>query len=143
MLRVLLPVDGSESATRATRYLLGSLDWYRERPRIDLLTVHLPVPRFPNMGLVVSDEMIERYYAEECEAMLAPSRKLLDAAGVTYELHRRTGPIAENIVDQAKQSGDDMICMGTRGMTALSNMVLGSVASRVLHLAHVPVTLIR
>jgi nucleotide-binding universal stress UspA family protein len=35
-----------------------------------------------------------------------------------------------------------MIYMGTRGMTALSNMVLGSVTTRVLHLAHIPVVLI-
>jgi nucleotide-binding universal stress UspA family protein len=35
-----------------------------------------------------------------------------------------------------------MIFMGTRGMTALSNMVMGSVATKVLHLAHIPVVLI-
>jgi nucleotide-binding universal stress UspA family protein len=45
-------------------------------------------------------------------------------------------------MDQATQSGSDLIFMGTRGMTALSNMVLGSVATRVLHLAHIPVVLI-
>ena len=142
MLRILHPVDGSESATRATRQLIATLDWYRERPRIDLLTVHLPVPRFPNMGVVVGEDTIERYYAEECATMLAPSQKVLDAAGVEYDTHRRVGPIAESIVDQAKQSRADLICMGTRGMTALSNMVLGSVATRVLHLAHLPVVMI-
>jgi nucleotide-binding universal stress UspA family protein len=35
-----------------------------------------------------------------------------------------------------------MIYMGTRGRTALANMVLGSVATRVLHLAHIPVVLV-
>jgi nucleotide-binding universal stress UspA family protein len=142
MLKVLLPVDGSESATRATQNLIETMGWYREPPTVDLLAVHLPVPHLPNMGVVISHEMIERYYNEECEAMLAPSRKALDAAGVKYKVHRRIGAIAESIVEQASQSGSNMICMGTRGMTALSNMVLGSVATRVLHLAHVPVVLI-
>jgi nucleotide-binding universal stress UspA family protein len=32
--------------------------------------------------------------------------------------------------------------MGTRGMTALASVVLGSVATRVLHLADIPVVLI-
>jgi nucleotide-binding universal stress UspA family protein len=35
-----------------------------------------------------------------------------------------------------------MIYLGTRGMTALPNMLLGSVATKVLHLAQVPVVLI-
>lgn len=141
MLKILHPVDGSESATRATRQLIKTLDWYRERPRIDLLTVHLPVPRFPNMGVVVGEDTIERYYAEECAKMLARSKKALDAAGVPYETYRRVGSIAESIIEQAKESEADLIFMGTRGMTALSNVVLGSVATRVLHLAHLPVVM--
>ncbi len=142
MLKVLLPVDGSESATRATQKLIDTVGWYKEQPKIDLLAVHLPVPRFPNMGIVVSEEMIERYYCDECEEMLATSKKTLDAAGMKYTAHTLIGPIAESIVEQAKRSGSNMIYMGTRGMTALSNMALGSVATRVLHLAHIPVVLI-
>ena len=142
MLKVLLPVDGSKSATRATKKLIKTIGWYKEQPRVDLLAVHLPVPRLPNMSLVVSKEMLDRYYAEECKEMLAPSRKALDAAGVNYTVHTLVGSIAESIIAHAKRSGSDMIYMGTRGMTALSNMVLGSVTTRVLHLAHIPVVLI-
>jgi len=142
MLKVLLPVDGSESATRATKALINTLAWYKEQPRIDLLAVHAPVHRFPNMSVLVSDEMIQRYYDEECEDMLAASKGELDAAGVKYTAHKLVGAIAETIIDQARKSGSDMIYMGPRGMTALSNMVLGSVTTRVLHLAHIPVVLI-
>ena len=142
MLKLLLPVDGSETSIRATEALIGMLAWYRERPAIELVAVHLPVPRLPNMRVVVSEEAIERYYAEETEAMIAPSRKALDAAGVTYTVQKLVGPIAETVVDHATRMRADMIVMGTRGMTALSNMMLGSVATRVLHLAHIPVLLI-
>jgi nucleotide-binding universal stress UspA family protein len=142
MLKVLLPVDGSASATRATQKLIETLDWYKEPPGIDILAVHLPVPRFPNMSVVISDEMLDRYYTEECEAMLAPSKSALDAAGVKYIAHRRVGTIAESIIEHAKHCESAMIYMGTRGMTALSSMVLGSIATRVLHLAHIPVVLI-
>ena len=142
MLKVLLPVDGSESATRATQKLIETFGWYKEQPRVDLLAVHLPVPRFPNMSLVVSDEMIERYYAEECEDMLAPSKHVLDAAGAKYTVHKLVGTIAESIIEHAKKLDSTMIYMGTRGMTALSNMLLGSTTTRVLHLARIPVVLI-
>lgn len=142
MVRILLPVDGSSNAVLATRKLVDSLKWYKEPPQIDLLAVHLPVPRFPNMDVVVSEEMIQQYYIDEWKDMLAPSEKVLDAAGVKYAVHTRVGPIAETIVEHAAQAGSEMIYMGTRGMTALSSMVLGSVATRVIHLASIPVVLI-
>jgi nucleotide-binding universal stress UspA family protein len=142
MLRVLVPVDGSESATRATQKLIETLGWYKEQPKVDLLAVHLPVPQFPNMRVVINNGMLDRYYTEECEVMLAPSKKALDAAGVEYAAHRLVGAIAESIIEHAKQLDSTMIYMGTRGMTALSNMILGSITTRVLHLAHIPVVLI-
>lgn len=142
MLKVLLPVDGSASALRATKALVETLPWYKSPPQIDLLAVHLPLPQFPNMGVVVDKHTIERYYAEESAAMLAPSRRILDAAKIEYTVHTAVGPIAESIIDQAKRSDSNTIYMGTRGMTPLSNMMLGSVAARVLHLAHIPVVLI-
>jgi nucleotide-binding universal stress UspA family protein len=141
MLKVLIPVDGSESATRATKSFVETLGSYKEQPQVDLLAVHLPIPHIPRIGLVVSPEVIEGYYQEQCDAMLAPSKRVLDAAGVKYHAHREVGQIAETIVEQAKRLDSSMICMGTRGMTALSNMLLGSTATKVLHLAHIPVVL--
>ena len=142
MLKVLLPVDGSPSALRATQKLIDTLAWYKESPTIELVAVHLPVPKVPNMGAFVSKEMIQKYYDEESATMLAPSRKLLDAAGVKYTVHQLVGPIAETIVGRATESGSNMIYMGTRGMSALANMAMGSVATRVLHLSHIPVVLV-
>jgi nucleotide-binding universal stress UspA family protein len=37
----------------------------------------------------------------------------------------------------------DEVVMGTRGMGALGTLLLGSVAYRVVHLVHVPVTLVK
>ena len=54
MLKILLPVDGSPSAVRATQTLIETIGWYREAPSIDVLSVHLPVPRVPNLGSFVS-----------------------------------------------------------------------------------------
>ncbi|HLX31127.1 MAG TPA: universal stress protein [Casimicrobiaceae bacterium] len=142
MLKLLLSVDGSASAVNATRKLVDTLGWYRETPSIELCTVHLPLPRVGNVGAFVSKEMVQKYYDDESDKMLAPSRKLLDAAGVPYTVQRLLGPIAESIVERAHASGADMIFMGTRGMSPLANMAMGSVATRVVHLAHVPVVLV-
>jgi nucleotide-binding universal stress UspA family protein len=142
MLKILLAVDGSESALRAARKLIETAAWYREPPTVELVTVHLPVPLVGFADAVVSRDMTERYYREEGEKMLAGARAALDAAGVKYAPHILVGPIAQTIVDHAHRTGCNMICMGTRGMTAVSNMVMGSIATKVLHLADVPVVLV-
>jgi nucleotide-binding universal stress UspA family protein len=36
-----------------------------------------------------------------------------------------------------------MVVMGTRGTTAISNLVIGSVATKVIHLTTIPVTLVK
>ena len=142
MPKILLAVDGSESAVRAARKLIETAGWYREPPAVELVAVHLPVPLVGFAEVVVSREMTERYYREEGEKMLATARQLLDAAGIKYVPHILVGQIAQTIVEHAHKSGCHMIYMGTRGMTALSNMVMGSIATKVLHLADIPVVLV-
>lgn len=142
MLKILLAVDGSESAVRAARKLIETAGWYKESPTVELVAVHLPVPTVGFADLVVSRQMIERYYQDEGERMLAAARRLLDAAGIPYVPHILIGQIAQTIVEHAHKSGCQMIYMGTRGMTALPNFVMGSTATKVLHLADVPVVLV-
>jgi nucleotide-binding universal stress UspA family protein len=142
MPRILLAVDGSECALRATRELIQAVALYREVPEIDLVTVHLPVPRVPNMSLFVSEQMIERYYEEECTENVRPSRGLLDAAGIRYSVHSLVGPIAEAIASQARRSHSDLIYMGTHGRGAISGAFLGSVVMGVLHRRPCPVVVV-
>lgn len=141
-MKILLAVDGSECSVRAARKVAEDLDCFKQPPDIELLAVHLPIPHVPNMGLIVSKESVERYYREDCEQMLAPVRRALDEAGVKYTTRTLTGPIAETIVAHADAMKCDYMVLGTHGRTALGNMVLGSVATRVLHLAKLPVVLI-
>ena len=143
MKKILLPTDGSECATRAAAKLVASLPSYKELPTIEMLAVHLPVPHLPRLSTIISQQMIDKYYDEECAAMLAPARRVLDEAGVRYKTATRVGPIAESIAAEASAFGADTIWMGTHGRSAFANMVLGSVATRVLHLATVPVLLVR
>ncbi|HTO50419.1 MAG TPA: universal stress protein [Burkholderiales bacterium] len=142
MLKILLAVDGSESAARAARKLIETAGWYKEPPAVELIGVHLPVPLVGFSDVVVSRQTVERYYQEEGEKMLATARRLLDAAGIKYVPHILIGQIAQTIVEHARKSGCQMIYMGTRGMTAVSNVVMGSTATKVLHLADVPVVLV-
>jgi nucleotide-binding universal stress UspA family protein len=94
-------------------------------------------------SLVFPEEMVQHCYREDGGQALAPSITVLNEAGVRYSLNVLVGDVPQTIVRHAQESGSAMICMGTRGMTAISNLVLGSVATKVLHLAEVPVVLVR
>ena len=142
MPRILLAVDGSECALRATRKLVETVALYKDVPNIDLVTVHLPVPRVPNMSLFVSEQMIRRYYEEDCTENLRASRTLLETEGIGYTVHSLVGPIAETIAAQASGLQSDFIYMGTHGRGAISGAFLGSVVMGVLHRRPCPVVVV-
>lgn len=142
-MKILLAADGSEHALDAAKFLLEHLDWASARPEVELVTVHLPVPKLPGMGRVVSKAQVEKYYAEEGAAQLAGAKKLLERAGLKYNARVLVGPIAETLVAHARSTRCDLILIGNRGMTAAANVLLGSVATKVLHLSAVPVLLVK
>ncbi len=142
-MKILLAVDGSGYSLDAVRFMLEHLNWGSAPPEVELVTVHAPVPKLPGMGKVVGRAQIEKYYAEEGAAQLAGAKKLLDGAGLKYNARVLVGPIAETLVAHAKRSRCDMILIGNRGMTAAANMLLGSVATKVLHQSGVPVLLVK
>ena len=142
-MKILLAVDGSKHSLAAVACLIEHAGWYREKPQVELVTVHAPAPRLPGMNLVVGKNQIRKYYEEEGEAALAAAKKKLDAAGIKYEAHVLIGQVAESIVQHAAKARCDQIFIGTHGRTAAANMLLGSTATNVLHISKIPVLLVR
>lgn len=139
-MKILLAVDGSEISLRAVRGLIDHVKWFADKPEVHLLTVHLPIP----VGLAtqhVGHTALERYYREEGEAAQASARQLLTAEQIPCTPHIHVGEPAAIIDKMAGELGCDLICMGSHGHGVLQNAILGSVATRVLHLARVPVLL--
>ena len=142
-MKILLAVDDSENAVRATRDLAAASLLYKQAPEVELVTVQ---PRVLSVGLaggIVSQDMIDRHLLQEGEKALAPSKQVLDTAGIRYTPHVLVGEVAQTIVEHAQKSGCDVIYMGTRGMSAIFSALLGSVTIKVLHLACVPVVLVQ
>ena len=136
-MKILLAVDGSVHSLDAVKCVVDHADWYREKPQVELLTVHRPVPKLPRMGVAVGKTQIERYYQEEGEQALAEAKKLLERAGLRYEPRILVGDPAEIIVKHAKQSRADVICVGT------PSKWIGSIANKVMNLSEVPVLLVK
>ena len=136
--RVLLAVDGSKHASRAVDYVCNLRD-ARDLLNVELLNVPLPIPR----GYVRSSVNQEIADSEEGESALRGASDALRAAGVKFNPHIVPGHPAEKIVELAEKHDCTRIVMGTRGLGAVTSLVLGSVAYKVLHLSPIPVTLVK
>ena len=143
MVKILLATDGSESAVRAARKLVEMIPSFKEVPEVHLINVREPVLLRGVYLTAVTHDVVRRSYQEEGELALAPSARALDEAKVQYTAEVLVGDVPLTIAQHALRAGCAMIFMGTRGMTAISSLVLGSVATKLLHLADVPVVLVR
>jgi nucleotide-binding universal stress UspA family protein len=139
--KILLPVDGSEGAMHAARHVANLAAMVPEL-EVHLVNVQPPVNDWMVRRMLKPEEIanMEREWAE---AALGPARETLRPAGIRCTEHVVQGEVAQTIARLATELGCDQIIMGTRGQSALAGLLLGSVAVKVLHLAEVPVTLVK
>jgi nucleotide-binding universal stress UspA family protein len=142
MLNILLPVDGSDCSDRAVDFVIKKLGAQAGGIELHVLTVHAPIPYAGAVSAIGADK-VQQYYREEGEQTLKSARALLDAAKVAYAHHILVGDPADIIVRFAKEKKADQIVIGTHGRGRIGNIVMGSVASKVVHLTDLPVLLVR
>jgi nucleotide-binding universal stress UspA family protein len=142
-MKILVPVDGSAPANRA---VAQAIRMARGRPDAEIILVNvqdretLDVSDISAVMTVAADrETAERQSKKALQKAVSLCRK----AEVKFESRAEIGPIAKTINSLARATRADHIVMGTRGLGALRNLVLGSVATKVVHLATIPVTLVK
>ena len=141
-MKILLPVDGSSCSLRAVDQLIDLIDCLREIPEIHVLHVHPPIP-IGRVQAHVGKETLHADYLEESQQHLLAAQQKLDAAGRFHTTHIHVGQPAEVIAKVAGELACDLIVIGTHGRGPVAGMVMGSVASRVLHLAACPVLFVK
>ncbi len=142
-MKILIPVDGSDSALNAVRYHLQSRAQYRDANAIDLHLLTVQPPLSGGVTMFISGDEVKKYHQDEGNKELASARELLDRAGVRHAVHIIVGEPAQVIAQYAKDQGVDQIIMGAHGRGAVASLVIGSVTQKVLHLAEVPVLVVK
>ncbi|OGT18492.1 MAG: universal stress protein UspA [Gallionellales bacterium RIFOXYB12_FULL_54_9] len=141
-MKILIPLDGSAGALRAVDYVISQMNSFRTPPQLLLLNVQWKVAT-GNVKLFINQDVINDYYREQgMEALRAPCAAL-DEAKLPYQYHISVGMPAESIVQYAGEQGVDQIVMSRQGEGGLKVFLLGSVVSKVLHLADCPVLLVK
>ena len=142
-MKILLPVDGSESSSRAVDYVIHHMDALKGGVEVHVLNVQHHMAYGSWVGSFVSQDAIREYQTEQGQAALKPARERLDAAGVKYQHHIGVGDEGEVIARYAQEKGCDLVCMGTRGLGSVTSLLLGSVATKTIHLSPAPVLLVK
>ncbi len=140
-MKMLLPVDGSEASDRAVDRAIKVIQRIKESADLHLFNVQAPMPG--SVGSHVSRDTLDKVYQEAAAKQFHSAMAKLDAAGIKYARHVGIGDPAETIAEYAAAQGCDLIMMGTRGLGAVSNLVLGSVAAKVIQLSAVPILLLK
>ena len=141
--RIVVPLDGSKLAevvlehVRALAHCMGSE------------VVLMRVMAYPNYDYLLTDPGMSASLREEMEQeacnYLEPLANVLQDEGIRASADAVvvTGPIADAIIEFARNQKADLIAMSTHGRTGPSRWLLGSVADRVVRGAGMPVLMVR
>ncbi len=141
-MKILIPIDGSDAANRAVDHVIASTTWLKEAPQVCLLNVQWKLAS-GNVKLFINKDTVNDYYREQGMAALTEARAKLDKAGLAYSYHISVGMPADAIVQYAEEQKMDQIVMSAHGEGKLSTLLLGSVVSKVAHLAKMPMLLVK
>ena len=140
--RILVPVDGSETSSKA---LVAALQLAREGGgRVRLVHV-LDQLAFLSTGYGPVGDLLQ-IARQGADRVLGDAMEMAKAAGVpadTQLLQRPGGRIGELVAEEARAWEADLVVVGTHGRSGVSRVLLGSGAEQVLRLSPVPVLSIR
>ncbi|WIY53701.1 universal stress protein [Devosia sp. YIM 151766] len=145
---IICAIDGSELGTKALRYALGLAA--KTGGKITAITVtdtsvigsSGPELMMVDTGSILAD--LDKAKAEAARNILAEADQVAKAAGgAIVGIHITNSTAAEGILHAAKESGADLIVMGSHGRRGLGRLLLGSQAAEVLSHASIPVLIVK
>lgn len=141
MKKLLVPVDGSGAALRALKQAVALAR--ATGGSIQIVHAHDEPDLYGRIAAIVPRAKMEELQRGHSEGILEPAEAELKSSGVPYSKQILVGPVGETIARHAESAGCDAIVMGRHGKTSLGDIVMGSVAMKVVHATRLPVLLVR
>lgn len=137
--KILLPTDGSKASLKAAAF---GVDLARQLNASIIALCVIDKRMF--MGQTVPASKAPKHLQEVADACIGDIMQMCKRHGVKASQIIRTGYPVEEIIKETKKSKAQLIIMGSRGRSALSATVLGSVSYGVLHNdKNIPVLIVR
>jgi nucleotide-binding universal stress UspA family protein len=139
MMKLLIAVDGSDLSLDAVRHALRLKS---EGLQAELLLANVQEPPSLYEMITVRDpDRVADLGVSAGEHLLQAARQLCDAGGSDYAFEVALGEPAHTLIAMAERHGCDAILAGMRGKGA--HGWLGSVSQELMHVSHIPVTLVK
>jgi nucleotide-binding universal stress UspA family protein len=140
-MKILAAVDGSPYSKRMLAYLAAHDEWLGAQHQYTLLTAVNALP--PRAVAALDKATVKGFYDETAEKVFKPLRSFFEKQRIKASFVSKVGPAAEVIAEAATKGRYDLVIMGSHGHGTLANLVMGSVATKVLAHCATPVLLIR
>ena len=142
MLKALVPVDGSNNALCAVRHVIKLI---QDREPLEIHLLNVQPPFHGDVTSFVAKEDVQGFHLDEAHKAMKRACELLNEAGLHYTKHVYVGHAAEVIAECAKELGCDKVIMGTHGRGTITQLMMGSVSHKAIHLLdpNIPVTLVK
>lgn len=144
--KILVPVDGSDTAWKALKTAAALASRFQGEIRV--FTVMEPYNSLSLFQITLDQNLLDRSNREMKKASLA----VLDTAKeklTEYGFHGKVsyedgeGNPVELILEKSREDGCDSVVIGSRGLSGITEFLLGSVSSKVSQYAEVPVFVVK
>ncbi|ACP36639.1 UspA domain protein [Sulfolobus islandicus Y.G.57.14] len=139
MKRILVGYDGSENAERALDFAIELASKFSAR----LFVVEvIDLTLFYNSGVLppleATKSLEEKAKKDVKKAIEKAKSKGVDTEGITLE-----GDPAHSILEFAKDNQVDVIVIGSRGLSKVQRIFLGSVSNKIVQESRIPVIVVK
>ena len=137
-MKLLIPLDGSTTS-------LAAIDHIRlaaQGVSLSVVLVNVQPSLSADITFVAGD-MVDEYHQEQSEKAVADALARLNSGTIGFETRFLVGDAAHIIAELANEMACDGIVMGSHGHTGVVGALMGSIATKVVNLANVPVTLVK
>ena len=138
--KILVPLDGSPLAEA----VLPHAEALAKSERAEIVILRVPVTpaaeyfaRDPQASIQIRKDIENEAEKYVNEKVLQLKKDHVKASGMTRE-----GLAPDTILAVAEETHADIIAMSTHGRTGVQRWLMGSVADKIIHHAHIPVMLI-
>ena len=141
-MKILVAIDGSKNSLRALKHAIKLVGKVSEPSELLLVNAHDDVA-LRGASQFVGKDTVKSYLDDLSRTELADAIQAAEKAKVRFESKMLRGQVAQSIAKAAADGGCDLIVLGSKGRSAIKDLLIGSVAQRVATLSEVPVTLVR
>jgi nucleotide-binding universal stress UspA family protein len=141
-MKILVAIDGSKNALRALKYAIKLAGKLTEPADLLLVNAHDDIA-LRGASQFVGKEAVKGYLDDLAQGELKDAVEAAAKSKLRFETKMLRGQVAQTIVKAAGEAECDLIVLGSKGRTALKDLLIGSVAQRVASLAEIPVTLVK